>query len=119
MKFDSFMTSNGYRRSLAVPCVYFKRFPDGNFITLLLYVDDMLIVRQDTEMIHSLKEELFTSFDLKDLHPAKKILGMEIARDRKSKRLWLAKEIYIERVLERFNMKQVKPVGTLLAFHFK
>lgn len=57
-KFDSFMTSNGYRRTLADPCVYFRKFPGGNFIILLLYVDDMLIVGQDAKMINNLKIEL-------------------------------------------------------------
>uniref|UniRef100_A0A3Q7IYG7 Uncharacterized protein n=1 Tax=Solanum lycopersicum TaxID=4081 RepID=A0A3Q7IYG7_SOLLC len=47
------------------------------------------------------------------------ILGMEIARDRKAGKLWLSQEKYIERVLERFNMKNAKPVNTPLAAHFK
>ena len=88
------MKSNGYKRTSADPCVYFKRLPNGNFIIFLLYVDEMLIVGQDAEMIHSLKEELSKSFDMKDLGPTI-ILGMEISRDRKSKRLWLSqKRIY-------------------------
>ena len=57
-KFDSFMTSNGYKRTLADPCVYIRKFPGGNFIILLLYVDDMLIVGQDARMIQSLKKDL-------------------------------------------------------------
>ena len=118
-KFDSFMTSNGYKRTSADPCVYFRKFPDGNFIILLLYVDDMLIVGQDAERISTLKKDLSKSFDMKDLGPAKQILGMEIARDRKAGKLWLSQEKYIERVLERFNMKHAKPVSTPLASHFK
>ncbi|CAH9088439.1 unnamed protein product [Cuscuta epithymum] len=117
-KFDSFMTSNGYKRTFADPCVYFRKFPGGNFIILLLYVDDMLIVGQDSVMIDNLKKDLSMSFDMKDLGPAKQILGMEIARDRKARKLWLSQEKYIERVLQRFNMKQAKPVSTPLASHF-
>lgn len=117
-KFDSSMTSNGYQRTFADPCVYFKKFPEGNFIILLLYVDDMLIVGQDAKMINNLKMELSKSFDMKDLGPAKQILGMEIARDRKSRKMWLSQEKYIERVLERFNMNHAKPVSTPLASQF-
>ena len=43
----------------------------------------MLIVGQDRAQIGKLKEELVESFDMKDLSPAKQILGMEITRDRK------------------------------------
>lgn len=113
------MTSNSYKRTFVDPCVYFRKFPGDNFIILLMYVDDILIVGLDSMMISNLKKDLFTLFDMKDLGPAKQILGMEIARDRKAKKLWLSQEKYIERVLERFNMKHAKPVSTPLASHFK
>lgn len=44
---------------------------------------------------------------------------MQILRDRKAKRIWLSQQQYVERVLERFNMKDAKPVSTPLANHFK
>ena len=39
--------------------------------------------------------------------------------DRKNKRLWLSQEKYIEYVLDTFNMKNARLVGTPLAAHFK
>ncbi|KAF2315489.1 hypothetical protein GH714_039930 [Hevea brasiliensis] len=42
--------------------------------------------------IDSLKKELSKSFAMKDLGPAKHILGMKIIRDRKWKKLWLSQE---------------------------
>ncbi|KAM2391560.1 hypothetical protein ACFX1X_035162 [Malus domestica] len=59
----------------------------------------------------------FNSF--MDLGQAKQILGMEIIHDRKSKKLWLSQEKYVERVLEKFNMKATKSVGSPLANHIK
>ncbi|CAA0830441.1 Unknown protein [Striga hermonthica] len=53
---------------------------------------DMLIVGQDMKLIGDLKRELAKSFEMKDMGPAKQILGMQIMRDRKSKRLWLSQE---------------------------
>ncbi|KAM1054407.1 hypothetical protein PS2_001749 [Malus domestica] len=81
--------------------------------------NSFMIVGQDASMIKKLKEELSKSFDMKDLGPAKQILGMEIIHDRKSKKLWLSQEKYVERVLERFNMKAAKPVSSPLANHIK
>ena len=118
-KFDSFMLNHGYNRTNTDHCVFVKKFSDGDFVILLLYVDDMLIVGQDTNKIEKLKKELSKSFAMKDLGPAKQILGMKITRDRASKRLWLSQEKYIEKVLERFNMAKSKPVNTPLAGHFK
>ncbi|GKV15798.1 hypothetical protein SLEP1_g26549 [Rubroshorea leprosula] len=74
---------------------------------------------EDVEEICKLKEELSKSFDMKDLGPAKQILGIAITRDRKAGKLWLSQEKYVERLLERFNMKHAKPISTPLANHFK
>lgn len=118
-KFDSFMEKHGYGKTTSDHCVFIKKFSDGDYIILLLYVDDMLIVGHDTKKIQSLKKDLNKSFAMKDLGPAKQILGMRITRDRKNNKLWLSQHNYIEKVLERFNMSNCKPVSTPLATHFK
>jgi hypothetical protein len=41
LKFDRFMTEQGYSRCHSNHCVYFKRLENGSYIILLLYVDDM------------------------------------------------------------------------------
>jgi hypothetical protein len=43
LKFDRFMTEQGYSRCHSDHCVYFKKLENGSFIILLLYVDDMLV----------------------------------------------------------------------------
>ena len=78
-KFDSFMEEQGYKKTSSDHCVFIKRFPNDQFIILLLYVDDMLIVGQDAKKITLLKEELRKSFAMKDLGQAKQILGMHIS----------------------------------------
>ena len=95
-KFDSFMLSHKYKRTAADHCVYIQRFLDGNFVLLLLYVDDMLIAGTDVATIRKLKGDLSKFFDMKDLGSAQQILGMRITRDRKLKKLWLSQEKYIE-----------------------
>lgn len=47
MKFDSFLENNRYKKSILDHYVFIKRFDVGDFIVLLLYVDDLLIVRHD------------------------------------------------------------------------
>jgi hypothetical protein len=65
-----------------------------------------------------LKKKLDNSFSMKDLGATKKILGMRITRDKKNRKLTLSQGEYIEKVLERFRMKNEKPVSTPLASHF-
>lgn len=116
-RFDSYMMKIGYQRCEYDCCVYVKSL-DHSPIFLLLYVDDMLIAANDMDDINRLKGLLGREFEMKDLGAAKKILGMEIRRDRSSKRLWLSQKSYIEKVLERFDMSNSKPVSTPLAKHF-
>ena len=80
-KFDSFMISINFSLSNYDCCVYFKKLSSEKFIYLLLYVDDMLIAASNMEEIIRLKEQLGSTFEMKDLGAAKRILGMEISRD--------------------------------------
>ena len=108
-KFDTFIQGLGFTRSKADHCVYFKLI--GNcVIYLVLYVDDMLLVGNDKEIIHDLKTQLSSKFDMKDLDAANYILGMEIKRDRAKRKLWLNQRKYVETILQRFNMQDSKPV---------
>ena len=118
-QFDSYMIQIGYSRCEYDCCVYVKCLDDGSFIFLLLYVDDMLIAAKNWHDVMELKALLGKEFDMKDLGDAKKILGMEIHRDRGSRKLWLSQQSYVEKVLDRFGMSSAKPVSTPLANHFK
>ena len=115
-RFYQFMLGHGFSRSDYDSCVYMKKVSDGSLVYLLLYVDDMLVVAKDMFEVKKVKEMLKGEFEMKDLGPAKTILGMEIIRDRKRR---LSQEKYIEKVLERFNMLDAKPVSVPLASHFK
>ena len=78
------MTGLGYHKAQPDHCVFMKRYAEGDFIILLLYVDDMLIAAKSMSEINELKKQLSNEFEMKDLDAAKKILGMEISRDRPS-----------------------------------
>ena len=116
--FDAFMIANGFSRSKMDHCCYLKKF-QGSCTILLLYVEDMLIAGANMKEIQKLKESLAKEFAMKDLGAAKQILGMRILRDWKAGVLKLSQEQYIEKVLCKFNMQNVKPLKTPLAAHFK
>ena len=44
---------------------------------------------------------------------------MKISRDRKFEKLWLSQEVYVEKVLERFNIGKIKFICAPLASDFK
>lgn len=119
MKFDKFMITHDYNRSKYDSCVYYKTLPSENFIYLLLYIDDMLLAYKQREELKWLKDELSSEFEMKDLGPATKILGMHIIRYRDSKTLFFSQIRYVEKVLSRFGMKDSKSVSIPLGAHFR
>ncbi|GAA0153727.1 hypothetical protein LIER_11897 [Lithospermum erythrorhizon] len=111
-KFDNFMHKEDFQKCNADHCCYIKRY-QASYIILLLYVYDMLVAGSNMDDIRNLKHQLS-----KDLGPAKKILGMQIIRDKHKGTLQLSQSEYIKSVLQTFNMSS-KPVSTPLASHFR
>ncbi|KAK8506813.1 hypothetical protein V6N12_000384 [Hibiscus sabdariffa] len=89
------------------PCVY-KKFSGSIFSFLILYVDDILIIRNDVPTLQSIKTWLSSCFSMKDLGEAAYILGVKIYRDRSRQLLGLSQSTYIEKVLKRFSMEESK-----------
>jgi hypothetical protein len=113
------MIKQGFFRSSYDSYVYIQKLHGGDYIYLLLYVDDMLIASKIKVEIDMLKFKLGKEFEAKNLGAAKKILGMEIIREQKNWKLFLSQKGYLERVVERFGMKGAKSVVTPLALHFR
>jgi ATP-binding cassette subfamily B (MDR/TAP) protein 1 len=113
------MGEQGYKRCSSDHCVFIQRFSGDDYIILLLYVDDILIAGKNVSRIARLKKELSKSFAMKDLGLAKCILGMRIERDRKSNKLYLSQEKYIEKTLRKFKIDKARKVSCPLAAHFK
>jgi len=90
-----------------------------SYIILALYVDNMLIFDANMAEIDKLKKQLSENFEMKDLGPAKQILGMRISKDRSEGILNLSQEKYIEKLLSKFNVGNAKTKNTPLGTHLK
>ncbi|GAA0165602.1 transmembrane signal receptor [Lithospermum erythrorhizon] len=117
IKFDNCMQSLKFKRSSSDHCLYFKNI-DSVSVFLLLYVDDLLIVSPCLKSIEHVQKCLCDNFDMKDLGDAKKILGMNIIRDRKKSTLVLNQSAYVQKILSKFSMSDAKSVNVPLASHF-
>ncbi|GJR70298.1 retrovirus-related pol polyprotein from transposon TNT 1-94 [Tanacetum coccineum] len=118
-RFDEYMLSNGFKRSSYDSCVYYKSYAPGEYIYLLLYVDDMLISCKSKAEIGSTKTLLKREFDMEELGEAKKILGMEIIRDRSRKIPRVSQYGYVSKILNNFRIDNKKSVQMPLGVHFK
>lgn len=56
---------------------------------------------------------------MKELGATKRILGIDIKRNRKKGILSLSQEVYSTKILSKFNMNDNKPVFVPLGRHFK
>jgi hypothetical protein len=119
-KFDTYILGLGFVRSRDDHCLYSKQV-GNHFIYVVLYVDDMLLVGNNMDVIKEVKSQLSSKFDMKDLRAANFILGMEIKRDHAKRKLWLNQRKYVETILHRFNMhgsisvKVPIPIGVKLS----
>lgn len=118
-KFELVMGEQVFRKTTSNHCVFIQKFSYDDFIILLLYVDDMLIVGKSAQRIEKLKQQLSQFFPTKDLGPTKQIFGIQIIRDRKTKKLYLSQEKYINKRLQKFNMDKSKIVNSPFTTHIK
>jgi hypothetical protein len=72
----------------------------------VLYVDEMLLVGNNMDVIMGVKSQLSSKFDMKDLSSSNSLMGMEIKRDHANNKLWLNQKKYVETILQRFNMHE-------------
>ncbi|CAM8887559.1 unnamed protein product [Rhodiola kirilowii] len=117
IKFNECMISLGFARSKYDTCLYLKKPKFGLILYLLLYVDDILIMSNYESEISKIKKQLSSNFDMKDLDIAKKILGINIVRDRPKKKMYLSQAEYIDKVLKKFSMDDSKSAMIPLGGH--
>ncbi|GKB02548.1 retrovirus-related pol polyprotein from transposon TNT 1-94 [Tanacetum coccineum] len=98
-KFDNTLLSNGFQINEYDKCVYVKQYKNA-FVIICLYVDDMLIMRTNMDVINQNKKMLHSSFDMKDMGEADVILGIRIQKN--SNGYILTQSHYIEKTLKKF-----------------
>lgn len=77
---------------------------------LIVYVDDIIITRDDVKAFSDLKRRLEVEFDIKDLGKLKYFLGMEFARSKEG--IFLNQRKYILDLLAETGMTGCKAVET-------
>lgn len=86
---------------------------------LLLYVNEMLLISKERSKVGRMKEMLRSEFDMKDLGPVSKILGMNIARKGDKGILFLNERKYLQKLMEKFNMNGAKSPQQLITNQFQ
>ena len=77
---------------------------------MCLYVDDILILAPNLDLINDVKKFLFHHFDMKDLGEANQILGMKIIRT--SEYISLSQSHYTRSLIDKFGYSKFSSVST-------
>ncbi|KAL0418996.1 UNVERIFIED_CONTAM: Retrovirus-related Pol polyprotein from transposon TNT 1-94 [Sesamum radiatum] len=105
--FDEVIRGYDFVKNYFDPCVY-KKVSGSSVLFLVLYVDDILLIGNDIQMLGDTKACISTQFSMKDLGEASYILGIKICRDRSKRILGMTQNSYVEKVLNRFKMEHFK-----------
>ena len=108
LKFHETISSFGFIENPMDQCIY-QKVSGSKICFLILYVDDILLATNDKGFLHEVKQFLSKNFDMKDMGEASYVIGIKIHRDRLRGIFGLSQETYINKVLERFRMKDCSP----------
>ncbi|CAI7915841.1 unnamed protein product [Closterium sp. NIES-54] len=92
----------GWKKSQVNTALYFKVGDDKVTCWVLVYVDDLLAASNSAAMREELKELLEAAFELCEISPIQKYLGLEIVRDRSVRKLWLHQQGYADKLRKQF-----------------
>ncbi|GBE80154.1 hypothetical protein SCP_0213570 [Sparassis crispa] len=100
----------GFKRLFSDPCAYI--WIKGDKIEIVtVWVDDLLIFTNDCALMDQLKRELRNMFEVTDLGEPRKIVGIEIERDRSKRTIKISQTKYIESILHKNGLTNANTVG--------
>ena len=95
----------------------FTRRKDNSLVVVLVYVDDLLITGNDSNMIHETKAALQHAFKIKDLGELRYFLGLEFARSDSG--ILIHQRKYTLELLADMGLSGAKPVSTPMEMNLK
>ena len=115
VKIHGIISSFGFEENVMDQCIY-HRVSGRRICFIVLYVDDILLASNDKGLLCEVKQFLSKNFDMKDMGEASYVIGIKITRDRHRCILDLSQKAYINKVLERFIMKECSPSPTPIVY---
>ena len=109
-KFTRSMVKHGYHQSQGDHTLFMKHSSSGKVTILIVHVDDIIVIGDDSEEIKVLKQKLSEEFEIKDLGKLKYFLGIEVARSQKG--IFISQRKYILDLLKEMGMSGCKPADT-------
>lgn len=110
-KINKVLLDMGFKRSENDYCLYMKEMK-GEYMYLLLYVDDICLSGPNLENLKECKERLMKEFQMKDKGDLRFFLGLEIDYKKEEGILKIGQKKYVEGILRRFKFVNCHSVST-------
>lgn len=92
---------------LIIPCLLNSL---KGITTVIVYVDDIVIIGDDSEEVNKLKSHLSSGFELKDLGILRCFLGIEVAHSKRG--IFVSQRKYVLDILTETGLLGAKPADT-------
>lgn len=109
MLLHAYLTENGFEQNPADNCLYTIE-KQNEKVTLIIWVDDLIIAANTEEIVKSVKMMLSERFKMKDLGKLKKFLGIDFKQS--VGQVTMTQETYVNKILSRFGMQECRPRET-------
>jgi Reverse transcriptase (RNA-dependent DNA polymerase) len=112
-KLSSVFDSLGFKQCAVDQAVYFRAIgTKGDLTVVVVHVDDCSIVATTIRLVEELKAGLRAHFEVTDLGELHWMLGIEVKRDRPGRVVHLSQRAYIDAILRRHQLADLKPLST-------
>ena len=109
----SWLVTYGFEQSACDAGIYSITNNDHRYF-LAVYVDDCIMVGKSSPFIAKFKNDFSKRFKIEDLGPVAWLLGCNITRDRKGRKISIGQRQYCIDMLDLFGMQNCSTVGTPL-----
>ena len=115
-KLSAALISFGFVQSKADYSLFVHK-QQQSIVTVLCYVDDLLIAGNDSDLITQVKQFLASQFHMKDLGHLSYFLGIEVNRSPQG--IFLSQRKYVMDLLKEYNLQDAKPLKLPMDPHLK
>ena len=107
---DHQLKKMGFVQTPSGPCLYVSS--EGELFIIAVYVDDILLAGKSDKRMKEVKSALSAQFEVKDLGDLHYLLGVAVNQNHAEKSIWIGQPTYTSTILEKFGMKEAKPIAT-------
>ena len=109
-RFAKVMKESGYKQSQGDHTLFIKHSAAGGVTTLLIYVDNIIVIGNYERKKHELKQRLAIEFEIKELGKLKYFLSIEVAYS--TQRIFISQQKYVIDLLAKTGKIGCKLIST-------